>query len=57
MKSRWSRREFLKTTTAQAALNFAPMSENDKQRLHEKVSPSRAAWQRFLQSHDDSVAV
>jgi len=41
----------------QAALSFAPMSENDKQRLQEKVSPSRSAWQRFLQSHDDSVAV
>ena len=41
----------------QAALNFAPMSENDKQKLQEKVAPSRSAWQRFLQSHDDSVAV
>jgi uncharacterized protein len=41
----------------QAALNFAPMTENDKQRLQEKVSPSRSAWQRFLQSHDDSTAV
>jgi len=41
----------------QAALNFTPMSENGKQKLQEKVAPSRSAWQRFLQSHDDSVAV
>jgi aryl-alcohol dehydrogenase-like predicted oxidoreductase len=41
----------------QAALNFTPMSENDKQKLQEKVAPSRSAWQRFLQAHDDSVAV
>jgi uncharacterized protein len=41
----------------QAALNFTPMSESGKQKLQEKVAPSRSAWQRFLQSHDDSVAV
>jgi aryl-alcohol dehydrogenase-like predicted oxidoreductase len=41
----------------QAVLNFTPMSENDKQKLQEKVAPSRSAWQRFLQAHDDSVAV
>jgi uncharacterized protein len=41
----------------QAALNFTPMSENDKQKLQEKVAPSRSAWQQFLQAHDDSVAV
>src|SRR5262245_27383741 len=41
----------------QAVLNFTPLSETGKQKLQEKVSPSRSAWQRFLQSHDDSVAV
>ena len=41
----------------QAAQSFTPMSENDKQKLQEKVAPSRSAWQRFLQAHDDSVAV
>ena len=41
----------------QAAQRFTPMSENDKQKLQEKVAPSRSAWQRFLQAHDDSVAV
>ena len=41
----------------QAALNFAPISENGKQKLQEKVAPSRSAWQNFLRSHDDSVAV
>jgi aryl-alcohol dehydrogenase-like predicted oxidoreductase len=40
-----------------AALNFTPMSESGKQKLQEKVAPSRSAWQRFLQSHDDSAAV
>jgi uncharacterized protein len=41
----------------QAALNFTPMSESGKQKLQEKVAPSRSAWQRFLQSHDDSLPV
>jgi uncharacterized protein len=41
----------------QAALSFAPMSEPDKQKLQEKVAPSRSAWHRFLESHDDFVAV
>ena len=40
-----------------AALNFTPMSESGKQKLQEKVAPSRSAWQRFLQSHDDSLPV
>jgi aryl-alcohol dehydrogenase-like predicted oxidoreductase len=40
-----------------AALNFTPMSGSGKQKLQEKVAPSRSAWQRFLESHDDSVAV
>lgn len=39
----------------QAALNFTPISESGKQKLQEKVAPSRAAWQRFLQSHGDSL--
>jgi aryl-alcohol dehydrogenase-like predicted oxidoreductase len=38
-----------------AALSFTPMSEGAKQKLKEKVAPSRSAWQRFLQSHDDSL--
>lgn len=41
----------------QAALNFTPISESGKQRLQEKVAPSRSAWQQFLRSHEDSVAV
>jgi len=41
----------------QAAMNFTPMSESEKQKLQEKVAPSRSAWQNFLRSHDDSVAV
>jgi uncharacterized protein len=41
----------------QAALSFAPMGETDKQQLQEKVAPSRSAWLRFLESHDDFVAV
>jgi aryl-alcohol dehydrogenase-like predicted oxidoreductase len=41
----------------QAALNFTPMSENEKQKLEEKVAPSRSAWQRFLQWHDDTLPV
>ena len=41
----------------QAALSFAPMSESGKQRLQEKVAPSRSAWQNFLQLHDDVVTV
>ena len=41
----------------QAAVNFTPISESGKQELQEKVAPSRAAWQRFFQSHDDTAAV
>ena len=41
----------------QAALNFTPISESGKQKLQEKVAPSRSAWQNFLRNHDDSVAV
>ena len=41
---------------AQAALNFTPISESGKQRLQEKVAPSRSAWLRFLEAHDDTAA-
>jgi uncharacterized protein len=41
----------------QAALNFTPISESGKQRLQEKVAPSRAAWKNFLRTHEDSSAV
>src|ERR1043166_1048821 len=41
----------------QAALSFTPISESGKQRLQEKVAPSRSAWQHFLRSHDDSLPV
>jgi len=41
----------------QAALNFTPMSEGGKQKLQEKVAPSRSAWENFLRSHEDSVTV
>jgi aryl-alcohol dehydrogenase-like predicted oxidoreductase len=41
----------------QAALNFTPMSESGKQKLQEKVAPSRSAWENFLRTHEDSVAV
>ena len=42
---------------AQVARAFAPMSESGKQKLQEKVAPSRSAWQGFLQAHDDSPPV
>ena len=41
----------------QAALNFTPISEGGKQKLQEKVAPSRSAWKNFLETHEDSVAV
>ena len=41
----------------QVARSFTPMNESGKQKLREKVAPSRSAWQRFLQSHDDSFPV
>jgi aryl-alcohol dehydrogenase-like predicted oxidoreductase len=34
---------------------FAPMGEAEKRKLREKVAPSRSAWQRYLESHDDSL--
>jgi len=41
----------------QAALNFTPISDSGKQKLQEKVAPSRSAWENFLRSHEDSVTV
>jgi len=41
----------------QAAMNFTPISETGKQKLQEKVAPSRSAWENFLRAHEDSVAV
>lgn len=41
----------------QAAMNFTPISDSNKQKLQEKVAPSRAAWENFLRTHEDSVAV
>lgn len=41
----------------QAALSFTPMSESGKQRLQEKVAPSRSAWEQFLRAHNESLPV
>lgn len=41
----------------QAAMNFTPISESAKQKLQEKVAPSRSAWQKFLRTHEDTAAV
>jgi uncharacterized protein len=41
----------------QTALNFTPLSDTDKKKLQEKVTPSRLSWQNFLRSHDDGIAV
>ena len=41
----------------QAALNFTPISESGRQRLQEKVAPSRSAWENFLRTHEDTVPV
>ncbi len=41
----------------QAAMNFTPITESAKQRLQEKVAPSRSAWENFLRSHEDAVIV
>jgi aryl-alcohol dehydrogenase-like predicted oxidoreductase len=37
----------------QAALSFTPVSESGKQRLREKLAPSRSAWENFLRAHED----
>ena len=41
----------------QAALHFTPIGETGKQKLQEKVAPSRSAWEQFLRTHEDSAAV
>jgi aryl-alcohol dehydrogenase-like predicted oxidoreductase len=41
----------------QAAINFTPISDGAKQRLQEKVAPSRSAWENFLRDHEDSATV
>ena len=41
----------------QAALNFTPISESDKRNLQEKIAPSRAAWENFRRTHEDSLTV
>jgi aryl-alcohol dehydrogenase-like predicted oxidoreductase len=41
----------------QAALNFTPISESGKQKLQEKLAPSRSAWEDFLRDHEDTIAV
>ena len=41
----------------QAAMNFSPISESGKQKLQDKVAPSRSAWEKFLRTHEDSVVV
>ena len=41
----------------QAAMNFTPISESAKQKLQEKVAPSRSAWEKHLREHQDSGMV
>ena len=41
----------------QPALHFTPIGETGKQKLQEKVAPSRSAWEQFLRTHEDSAAV
>jgi uncharacterized protein len=41
----------------QSARSFVAMSESEKQKLRDAVAPSRSAWQRFLDAHDDSLPV
>ena len=41
----------------QVARTFVSMGESERQKLREKVAPSRRAWRQFLQSHDDSLPV
>lgn len=39
----------------QAAVNFTPIRDDAKQKLQEKVAPSRSAWENFLREHEDSI--
>jgi len=48
----WARLE----QNVQAALNFTPGSEGGRQKLQEKVAPSRAAWHNSLRTRQDTVA-
>jgi len=41
----------------QAAMNFTPIGESGKQKLREKIAPSRSAWVDFLRTNEDSLAV
>jgi len=41
----------------QAAMNFTPITDGAKQKLQEKVAPSRSAWEGFLRDHEDSITV
>jgi aryl-alcohol dehydrogenase-like predicted oxidoreductase len=41
----------------QAAMNFTPISDGAKQKLQERVAPSRSAWEKFLREHEDSATV
>jgi len=41
----------------QAAMNFTPISDRVKQKLQDKVAPSRSAWENFLRTHEDSVTM
>jgi len=41
----------------QAALTFTPISGSEKERVKDKVAPSRSAWEQFLRTHDDSAIV
>lgn len=34
-----------------------PHGQSDKQKLQEKVAPSRSAWPNFARTHEDSVPV
>jgi hypothetical protein len=38
-------------------MKFSPMGESGKQKLQEKVAPSRSAWENFLRTHEDTVPV
>lgn len=41
----------------QAAMNFTPISDRVKQKLQDKVAPSRSAWKNFLRTHEDSASM
>lgn len=41
----------------QAAMNFTPISDRVKQKLQDKVAPSRSAWEKFLRTHEDSASM